>query len=467
MTRSAYLITFVTLLFFEPVVARSQPVGNPIPKQLSLPQAENLLIQRNYAVIAARYQVEASRAQRLIASYKPNPIVTVGMEQVPVYSPIQDSFPRFFKTNPDAGANPVYTLRFDQPWERGGKRELRTAVADSDLKASEALMLNTIRTQLFQLRTAFATAALARDNLRFAESAEQQYAQTEMLTQVKVEQGDIAKVETYRVSAGRLQYQQAVLQARTSYDQAIRDVLNLLGASEQDISRPFAQTASVQPVALSSSDSTASAESQTPDSLRAEPIEVVASLDDRPILQAVAELRTMALANRPDVIAARNQLASATTGTRLAGAQRIRDVDAGYEYQRVGNDHSLGFVMQFPVFVHNNQQALLPQAQALENAAEAQLRQAEFQAVTDVEKAYQSYVSSRKVLDLYSAATLSQIEKLQSIAALSYREGAESLFEYLDAQRAHNAAMTAYNQARFDYQMALWQLEQATGSSLR
>jgi cobalt-zinc-cadmium efflux system outer membrane protein len=288
-----------------------------------------------------------------------------------------------------------------------------------------------------------------------------------MLTQVKVEQGDIAKVETYRVSAGRLQYQQAVLQARTSYDQAIRDVLNLLGASEQDISRPFAQTASVQPVALSSSDSTASAESQTPDSLRAEPIEVVASLDDRPILQAVAELRTMALANRPDVIAARNQLASATTGTRLAGAQRIRDVDAGYEYQRVGNDHSLGFVMQFPVFVHNNQQALLTQAQALENAAEAQLRQAEFQAVTDVEKAYQSYVSSRKVLDLYSAATLSQIEKLQSIAALSYREGAESLFEYLDAQRAHNAAMTAYNQARFDYQMALWQLEQATGSSLR
>jgi cobalt-zinc-cadmium efflux system outer membrane protein len=244
-------------------------------------------------------------------------------------------------------------------------------------------------------------------------------------------------------------------------------VLNLLGASEQDISRPFAQTVSVQPVALSSSDSTASAESQTPDSLRAEPIEVVASLDDRPILQAVAELRTMALANRPDVIAARNQLASATTGTRLAGAQRIRDVDAGYEYQRVGNDHSLGFVMQFPVFVHNNQQALLTQAQALENAAEAQLRQAEFQAVTDVEKAYQSYVSSRKVLDLYSAATLSQIEKLQSIAALSYREGAESLFEYLDAQRAHNAAMTAYNQARFDYQMALWQLEQATGSSLR
>jgi len=344
---------------------------------------------------------------------------------------------------------------------------LRTAVADSDLKTSEALMLNAIRTQLFQLRSAFATAALARDNLRFAESAEQQYAQTETLTQIKVDQGDIAKVETYRVSAGRLQYQQAVLQARTSYDQAIRDVLNLLGASEQDVSRPFAQTAGIQPVAVLSADSTVGADPQTPDSLRGEPIEVVANLDDRPIFQTVTELRTMALGNRPDVIAARNQLASATTGTRLAAAQRTRDVDTGYEYQRVGSDYSLGFVVQFPVFVHNNQKAIFTQAQALENAAEAQLKQVEFQAITDVEKAYQSYVSSRKVLDLYSAATLSQIEKLQTVAAFSYREGASSLFEYLDAQRAHNAAMTAYNQARFDYQMALWQMEQATGSSLK
>src|SRR5437016_9003549 len=155
MMRSAFLLTFIALLLFAPIAARSQGSGGPIPKQLTLAQAENLLVRRNYAVIAARYQVEASRAARLIAGYKPNPMITVGMEQVPVYSPIQGSFPRFFKTNPDAGANPVYTLRYDQLWERGDKRELRTAIADTDLKASEALMLTAVRTQMFQLRTAF------------------------------------------------------------------------------------------------------------------------------------------------------------------------------------------------------------------------------------------------------------------------------------------------------------------------
>src|SRR5262249_32067575 len=151
-------------------------------------------------------------------------------------------------TNPDAGANPVYTLRIDKIWERGGKREFRTAIAEEQLKASEAQMLDAVRTQLFQLRKAFASAVLARENLKLAEATEQQYRQTESLTQAKVDQGDIPKVEIYRVGAGRLQYQQAVLQSRTAYDAAMRDVLNLLGAREQDIVRSVAQSASLQPV---------------------------------------------------------------------------------------------------------------------------------------------------------------------------------------------------------------------------
>ena len=123
--------------------------------------------------------------------------------------------------------------------------------------------------------------------------------------------------------------------------------------------------------------------------------------------------------------------------------------------------------MQVPLFLRNNQQALYTQTDAQKRAAEAQLKQAELQAVVDVEKAYQSYLSARKVLDLYNTENLSQVEKLRTVANVSYREGASSLFELLDAQRAYNAAMTAYYQARADYQMTLWGLEQATGRSLR
>src|SRR5262250_2852832 len=239
--------------------AESQSAPTFIPRRLTLPQAENLLIERNLTVLAARYQVDVNRAARLIASYKLNPAVTVGGEQIPFYSPVPNSYPRFFTTNPDAGANPVYTFRIDKIVERGGKRELRTAVAQEQLQASEAQMLDAIRNQIFQLRRTFAVATLARENLKLAETVEQQYAQTETLTQAKVDQGDIAKVEIYRVGAGRLQYQQAVLQARTAYDGSVRDILNLLGAREQDVQSSIAQTTSLEPPALPS---------QLPESLR-------------------------------------------------------------------------------------------------------------------------------------------------------------------------------------------------------
>src|SRR6266853_496773 len=186
MFRTGYLrVLLATLgILITLVPAESQ---SALPRRLTLVQAENLLIERNLTVLAARYQIDASRADRLIASYKPNPVLTIGAEQLPFYSPIRGSFPRLLSTNPDAGANPVYTLRVDKIWERGGKRELRTSVADEQIKVSEAQMLDAVRTQMFQLRRAFTVATLARANLRLAQTSEQQYAQTQALTQVKVD----------------------------------------------------------------------------------------------------------------------------------------------------------------------------------------------------------------------------------------------------------------------------------------
>ncbi len=453
--RQFNLILVVVMVGFHPGLVWSQNPGDPVPRKLTLAQAEALLIQRNLAVAASRYQIEASRAARLIASYKPNPVMTIGAEQIPFQTPLKGTLPRFFATDSNAGANPVYTLRFDKIIERGGKRELRTEQADFQVKASEAQMLDAIRIQLFQLRQAFTSAMVARENLQLAETTNQQYEQTEKLTVVKVENGDLAGAELYRVRAGRLQYEQSVLQARTTYEQATRDVLNILGAHVEDVAPTIEKVSYSSPI------------QQLPDSLRNAPLEISGAFDDRPVARTPTDLRQIALAERPDVMAARNLLEAAGRGVLLAKAQHARDLDIGYEYQRVGDDHSAGVVIQFPLFVYNNQRAAATQAEAIRRAAEAQLRQAELQATTDVEKAYQAYLSARRMLDLYNSQNLTQVEKLRDISVYSYREGAASLFELLDAQRSYNQAITAYNQARADYQMSLWQLEQAIGRPLR
>jgi len=473
------LLSLSGLLVVPVILGQAQSPPAPLPRQLSLAQAEDLLIQRNLTILAARFQIDANRAARLIATYRPNPVVTVGMEQVPFYSPIKGSYPRFWNTNSDAGANPVYTVRVDNIWERGAKRQLRTEQADFQIKASEAQMLDAVRQQVFQLRQAFVAATLARENLALAETVVQEYEQTERLTQAKVDLGDEAGLELYRARAGRLQFQQAVLQARSVYEQATRDVLLLLGARpEEVVPAQITEVQDSKPILASSEAAgiggarieTASpqiGQAQVAESLRAAPLELLWQFDNRPVTQNVAELRSMTLEQRPDVIAARDTLEAAERVLRLARAQRVRDVDIAYEYQRVGNDHSVGVVVQFPLFTYNNQRAGITQAEAQRRAAETQLKQSELKAITEVEKAYQFYLTTKQALDLYSSQNLAQLEKLRTIATYSYQQGASSLIQLLDAQRYYNQALTAYNQARADYQLSLWQLEQAVGHSLR
>ncbi len=439
-----------------------QPDSANIPRNLTLARAEQLLLQRNLAVLAAKYQVDANRAARLLASFRPNPTLTLGAEQFNLSN-------RFFRdiarTDSNSAAATTYTIRYDQLIERGGKRELRTELADFQLKASEAQMLDAVRTQLYQLRQAFTTAALARENLRVAEETRQQYEQTIRLTAAKVENGDLAGVELYRVQAASLQYQQSVQQAQTTYQQAARDILNLLGARAEDV-RAAQQVAGAETEAKIVKASLTAEEMHSNDS-GDEALDIDFKFDDRPIAQTPSEMREIALEARPDVIAARRLYGAALKGVSLAQAQRVRDVSVGTFVQRVGSDQTAGVNVTIPLFVHNKGFAAISQAESQKDAAAAMLRQAELQAATDVEKAYLAYQSARRTLDLYNATTLERAGKLKAIAAVSYKEGASSLIELLDAARTYNQTISSYNQARADYQMALWQMEQATGRPLK
>ncbi|MCU1294768.1 MAG: Outer rane efflux protein [Bryobacterales bacterium] len=146
---------------------------------------------------------------------------------------------------------------------------------------------------------------------------------------------------------------------------------------------------------------------------------------------------------------------SAQAGTRLAEAQRHRDLWVGFEYQRVGSDNSAGIIAQVPLFLYNSQKAGIAQAVAQEHAAETQLKQTELQAVTDVQKAFQGYLGARQLLDLNLKDNLIQLQKLVDIAQFSYTHGATSLFKLLDARRTLRQIQTAYSQARENYQLAI------------
>ena len=426
--------------------AQTPRVTVAIPRTLTLPVAEGLLLQRNLAIAVNRQQLEAAEAAKLIAGYKPNPTIQVGGEQIPIQSPISGSVPRFFSTNSDAGANPVYTFLFNKVIERGDKRKFRTQQAESQVAAARAQILDAYRLQLLQLRQAYGGAILARLNLELARQSLSEYEQTERLTDTRVQAGDAAQVELYRIRSGKLPYQQAILQAESSYRQACLDVLNLLNSQREDVV--------MQPAAAPAGEPTGSV------------LELAGNFSDRTPLMTLEELKRVGLAERPDVEAARRAHEAAQFGLKLAEAQRTRDISIGAEYQRVGDDSSLGMIASVPLFLYNNQKAGISQAAALERASDLQLRQTQLQAVTDIEKALEKLNVAQQALKVYSADNVAQTERLRQVAFFSYQQGATSLFELLDAQRMLLQARIGYAQAQFDLQTGLWMLEAAIGRSL-
>jgi cobalt-zinc-cadmium efflux system outer membrane protein len=409
-----------------------------VPRQLTLEAAEQLLVQHNLAVVATRYGVDNARAQRLIASVRPNPTLTLGAEAFDLSAP-----GRHLVSNSDSASNRLYTVRIDQVFERGNKRSLRTAAAEFQVQAAEAQVLDTIRTQLFQLRQAFYTAVLARENVRVAQENLDLTNNTERLIKTRVSAGDAPEWDLIKFQASKVQFQRDLAVAHLAYQQAVRDVLTFVGAT-------FPTIGSATPAALDA------------------PLEMIGALRAEPLSVsfAIEELRQVALETRPDILAAQRNSDAAQRNLDLAYAQRHRDIDVALEYQRNGADNTVGATVSFPLLLSHKFEGQINQGLAQVQQANVALDQAKLQAITDVEKAYQAYQASRQILQVYTTEALARAAESFRIAGVSYRQGATSLLELQDAQRTLNQTRVAANQAFFDYRMSLYQLEQATGKSL-
>ena len=234
-TRYGALLLVSCLWLVPQVWGQSIPAAPPrlsvtssqadVPRQLTLEVAEQLLAQYNLAVIAARAGVDQARAQRLIAAVRPNPTLTLGAEQFDLAAP-----GRHLVSNSNSAANRTYTARLDQVFERGNKRALRTAAAEFQIQATEAQVLDTIRTQLLQLRQAFYTAVLARDNVQVARENLALTQETERLIHTRVTAGDAPEWDLIKFQVSKVQFDRDLVTARLQYAQAVRDVLTFVGA---------------------------------------------------------------------------------------------------------------------------------------------------------------------------------------------------------------------------------------------
>ena len=436
----------------EPRAINPPQVSPNTLRHLSLTAATDLLIQNNLPTVAARYNVNLAQAQRLVAGLRPAPSVTV--------SATQFTFPRnfahpgqIFNNNTENGAaNTTFTIEYDRLYERGSKRLNRLTQAEYNVQASEALVRDTIRQQTFQLKQAFLTALLARENLLLANGNLKTFEKSEKILFAQVKEGYSAGVDLKRIQLQELQFQTAVTANEQTYQQSTRDVFNLIGVGDAPSLVNDVQTADFNQAAAPR--------------LEANLDVVDGDLNIVPVVLWITDLRRMALENRPDVRAAQLNLAAAQAGLTLAESLQKRDITIGTQFSRSGSDNTFGVVTTIPLDVKRRAGLAVGQAQVGIRQAEANLRLVQTQALTDVEKAFLAYMISRDRLRLYTGTALNNAAQVRQIEQIAYNEGAKGLLDYLDAQRTYNQTLLDYNQSRFDFLSSLTQLEAAIGTNL-
>ena len=432
---------------------------------LTLAEAERLLVDRNLSVIATRRGVDAARAQRLVSSSLPPAQVSVGntfaqfneagRSPPGVRGPSDGSVRGARLLGPENNVNVGLQVLV----ELGGKRTLRTRLAEENISVAEALVLDALRDQIFSLRTSFYAALGARANLEVAIANRAGLDRTEALLRRQLRDGAIPEGDLLRFQASRVSFEADITTNAQAYAAAIAQIAVALAADAADFRAP---------------------PPGRPDALRA----ALSSLafDVRGDFSAVPELGisrdelATAVQNRPDVVAALRRANAAGANVSLAEAARWRDVtvNAGAARTRLSQNlpgdtvplrANSQFTLQLsvPLFTRRIVEGNVGVATAQAGQADALARAALLQARADFATAWSQSEQARILLRLYTGGALSRAEQAYRSVEQAYGAGGSSLLEVLDALRTLNATRVAANTARANYLSALAQLEYATG----
>jgi outer membrane protein, heavy metal efflux system len=393
---------------------------NLLSSPISLDRIIDRFMQRNLSVEAARYRVDAARAEQIAARLRPNPGITVSAENLKVSG--ETPFNRLYEVS----------ATYSQTIELGGKRKLRREVADLIVSVAEAQLADVLRQRLFEIKRVYYEAVLARNALDNALENRNNFQELIKFNQVRFEEGAIAEGELIKVKLERLKFDSAVSQAELAVRQAGIKLLELLG--ETDFSQATA---------------------------------VVGELAFVPITADLAALKEMALRNRPDIEFAERNVKLTERRIALEKARNSPDLTPFAGVKRVGVDNTLLFGVTIPLRINDRNEAGIARAIADEKVAETELAIARNRALADVEVAYRAYESARERVTVFQRELLQQADESRAITLVAYQEGAIDLLPLLEAERTRAEIRQQYYRSLFDYRLSILQLESAIGGEIK
>lgn len=393
---------------------------------LTVEQAVETALTDNLDLMAERQNVPISKAREIQAALRPNPVLTVGVD----YQDWLGISGTFF----DASGPPEWNAKFDWILEGGGKRRRRIDVAKLATSVSELRLLDAMRQLSLNVHIACADYLLAKENLGLAQSNLKVFNDILQVNEARVKAGDLAGVELIRTRVAQQQVQNSVQQAELRLKTAANNLQQLIGRKG-----------------------------------KGELFDVSGPLNEAPVVILPDELKQEALSRRPDLLAARKDIDRSKADTQLQIANWKPDYTVSFLYHdqyTIPNASTFGVYLQMPLPFRNRNQGEIARSQRETQQAGIRAQALEMSIATEVENAYQQYLTARGLLERIRGSLLYEAKQVRDITEFSYRRGEASLLEFLDAQRAYNDAQQSYNDARADYTKSLFLIDSVTGKSV-
>ncbi|MBI0417279.1 MAG: TolC family protein [Nitrosospira sp.] len=127
---------------------------------------------------------------------------------------------------------------------------------------------------------------------------------------------------------------------------------------------------------------------------------------------------------------------------------------------------SYRFGISAPIPIWNQRQGQIGEAAAGYRELQAQYKDQELALRRDIESAFQRYLIAQQQVKTFESTLLSQAEAVLKVAESAYRYGERGILEYLDAQRTFRLVRKDYLASKYDYIIAILEIEQLLGTDI-
>jgi len=401
--------------------ASTQTVQSHGAVRLTLDDAIQLAIQHNHNLKAAQTTILENQAQETTANLRPNPVISFGEQYFPFFQP--NEFSADYIDN-----NAEFDVGLSYLFERGKKRQHRLQAAQDQTAVTRSQVADNERTLAFNVASQFFSVQLAESTLDLALQDQNSFQKTVDISQARYRAGDISEADYLKIELQFLQFQSDVSQAQLSKVQALVGLRQLLGY--QTVPEDF---------------------------------DVSADFDYAPVSVKLEDLQAKALQNRPDFRAAVQGVVAAKSQYELARANGKRDVTGAFTYAHTGGVSTADFSASWELPIFDRNQGEIARTNYVINQAQELQMAASDQVMSDVLDAYENVRQNDKVITLYRSGYLDAAQKSRDITEYSYKRGAASLLDFLDAERSFRAAQLGYRQTLAAYLTAVEQLRESVG----